>query len=106
MKKINIYNQVMTAIHENQHKYKILNKNITRINHLRIGSLGIDVWPTTGTYMIDRVSHKKKHNDLIKILTRKKGSSNSELERRVIDLEEYCAFLEHEISTIKSHLAI
>ena len=107
MKKVNkTYNEVMSIVNSSGLPFSVLNENNGVFSHIRVAKDGekIDIWPATGTFLKDK-KHNRKDIDGIRIaLLNEAKKPKVDLLERIIDLEEYCAHLEHEISLIKERL--
>lgn len=82
-------------------EYTVLDDRSGTPIHVRVEGYG-DIWPTTGTYRKYDGSKGKGVNGFLG----KDCQEEPDLEKRVSDLEEYVAHLEHELSEIKGMLVI
>lgn len=101
-KKQKLNTQIMGCLESGAFDYKILNYLNGMPQHVRVNGIG-DVYPSTGTWQgTDGKYHKCDPDSFILLLL---GSDKPKtLEQRVIDLEEYVAYLESEILSIRSEV--
>lgn len=106
----------IAAINQSGKSYQVLNELNGMPQHIRIAGFG-DVYPATGTWIgVDKKWHRKDHDGFIEAVLGKKVSAQQEkpkntasrakLEQRVNDLEEHVAWLEDELSKIKSNVLL
>lgn len=112
MNKKQLAEKVIKAVRASGKVYTILDGDETKPRHIRIDGWG-DVWPSTSTFRHGKKWYRRNYKQLCALLsvspeesTKRRNKSNTEIETRIKDLEEYCAFLEQEIDQIKTHLVI
>lgn len=104
----------ISAIEKSGKSYQVLNELNGMPQHIRIAGFG-DVYPATGTWIgTDKKWHRKDHDGFIEAVLGRKmpkpqdkaknTASRAKLEQRVNDLEEHVAWLEDELSKLKSNV--
>lgn len=97
--------QIMQSITDSGMEFKILNTMNEKPQHVRITGFG-DVYPATGTWQDSRGGwHRRDPRGFFSAISRKPTPKALKIDERVVELEEYCAHLEMEISKIKTALA-